>query len=56
MILVILLIDLLVNLFICRTAAGVFEYIYTKELPRWDDMPGSRPLEVDFQVCQALTR
>jgi len=38
-----------------RTAAGVFDYIATRELPRWIDAPKDRPFEVNIGVCKALS-
>lgn len=37
-----------------RQAAGILEYISTKELPRWTDMPNERPLEIDSKIITAL--
>jgi len=38
-----------------RQAAGIFEYVQTRELPRWLELPKDRPLEVNSNVCQALS-
>lgn len=38
-----------------RTAAGIFEYVETRELPRWLDTPSDRPFELSFKVCRALS-
>jgi hypothetical protein len=37
-----------------RTAAGVLEYLVSRELPRWTDMPKEKPMELDNKVCGAL--
>jgi len=37
-----------------RTAAGIFDYVATRELPRWVDLPTERPTEVNIAICQAL--
>jgi len=38
-----------------RTAAGIFDYVNTRELPRWTDIPKERPMEITSQILQALT-
>jgi len=37
-----------------RSAAGMFLYVQTRELPRWIDIPGDRPAEIDFKICIAM--
>jgi len=37
-----------------REAAGILEYLSTRELPRWTDLPKERPLELSSQICSAL--
>jgi len=38
-----------------RTAAGILEYIMTKELPRWLDIPADKPMELYPTILQALS-
>jgi len=38
-----------------RTASGIFEYVQTRELPRWLEPPVERPIEVNSNICQALS-
>ena len=37
-----------------RQAAGILDYISTRELPRWTDMPSERPVEIDSKIIAAL--
>jgi len=37
-----------------RTAAGIFDYVATRELPRWTDLPKALPLEINAAICNAL--
>lgn len=37
-----------------RTAAGVLQYIVTKEIPRWSDMPEKRPFELNVEFLRAF--
>jgi hypothetical protein len=37
-----------------RTAAGVLQYIVTKEIPRWPDMPEKRPFELNVEFLRAF--
>jgi len=38
-----------------RTAAGILEYMMTKELPRWLDIPADKPMELYSTILQALS-
>lgn len=39
----------------CSNCLGIFEYVNTRELPRWSDIPKERPMEITSQVLVALT-
>ena len=39
---------------ILRTASGIIEYIQTRELPRWTELPSDRPIEINASICQCL--
>jgi len=39
-----------------RTAAGILEYVETRELPRWTDLPKERPTELSIKVIQLLAQ
>lgn len=38
-----------------RIAAGIFDYIQTKEIPRWSELPSDRPIEINTSICQSLS-
>ena len=37
-----------------RTAAAIFQYVQTRELPRWTDLPKERPPEVSIKIVEML--
>jgi len=37
-----------------RIAAGIFEFVSTREIPHWVDIPNDRPMELNAQMLTAL--
>lgn len=38
-----------------REAAGAWDYLSQRELPRWIDPPPERPVEISSEVCKAMS-